>query len=230
MALWALLGAACSEAPEAPPALQLDRLGDLSGPTLEEAVAAVVRHGGQCDTVCLWEKPWSTWGRELRAGDGGQAQIGTNWESFDILQVWTDADWRWGVKRSVEQGEFSDSLWLAAAHGANGLRLSRGSGCWVMRVDTARATPAASGDVLHIEWSQWAAFSSEPAQGAFEMVVRWGDEDQLLPSFWRAIERWGAPAEWDMVCPCKEAFGMQGLPSRGLPPHTPVRFQARISR
>ncbi len=227
---WALLGVACTQAPEPPATLQLERLGDSSSPTLSEAVAAVVLHGGQRDTVCLWQAPWSTWGQQLRAGDGGQAQIGTTWQPFDILSVWTEADWAGPVMRSVAQGAFSDSLWLAAAHGSEGLRLSRGSGCWALEVDSAHATPAAQGDVLGIEWTQESAFSSESVPHEFDMAVRWGDEDQLLPAFWRAIERWGAPAEWEVVCPCKEAFGLQGLPSRGLPAHTPVRFKARISR
>lgn len=230
-----LFGVACAEVPQQRPEVQFIRLGDPLGPTLDGAVAAVIQTDGQRDTVCLWEAPWAELSRmhALRAGDAGYARIGEEWQGFDVLKVWTQEDWTGPVQRSVQRGEFSDSLWLAAAYGAGGVRLSLGSGCWALRADSLGATPMAKGDLLTLAWSQSPVFEDGHSSGSgkeLEMAFRWGDEDQVLPVFWRAMERWGAPAEWELVCPCKEAFGVQGIPALGLPAHTPVRFKARISR
>lgn len=230
-----LFGVACTEVPQRRPEVQFIRLGDPLGPTLDGAVAAVVQTDVRRDTVCLWEAPWAGLSRKhaLRAGDAGDAQIGEEWQGFDVLKVWTQEDWMGPVQRSVQRGAFSDSLWLAAVYGADGVRLSLGSGCWGLRVDSLRSIPLVKSDVLTIAWSQSPVFDDGHSSGSgreFEMAFRWGDEDQVLPVFWRAIERWGAPAEWELVCPCKEAFGVQGIPALGLPAHTPVFFKARISR
>lgn len=213
--------------------LRLDRLGAPDASLLEDAVAAVVVWKGQTDTLTAPATlPLAL--HSAREGDAGEAFVDGQWRRFEVQRVWDSAAWYGPVWRAVQSGRFSDSLWLAghfAGHftGTDATRLSVGSGCWCAAIDSARATPVATGESVRITWQQgpW----DGPLNGTpFELAVRWGDEDQLLPPFWRAVERWGVPATWRLVCPAREAFGAEGIPERGLPPHVPVVFEVQVSR
>ena len=209
--------------------LRLDRLGAPDAPLLESAVAAVVVWEGQTDTLAAPAAlPLAL--HSAREGDAGEAFVGGQWRRFEVQRAWDSAAWYGPVWQAVQSGRFSDSLWLAGHFaGTDATRLSVGSGCWCAATDSARATPVATGESVRITWQQgpW----DGPLNGTpFELAVRWGDEDQLLPPFWRAVERWGVPATWRLVCPAREAFGAEGIPERGLPPHVPVVFEVQVSR
>lgn len=223
-AVWVgLLCAGCAAQPEP---LRLERLGAPDAPTLGEALAAVVTLAGQTDTLTHLAVPL----HQARTGDAGQVLLGGTYLPFEVHQAWDSAAWHGPVWRAVEAGRFPDSLWLAGRFGgSDALRLSRGSGCWCTAIDSSAAAPVASGEVLRIGWKQW-AWGGTDDRPSLEIEVRWGDEDQLLPAFWRAVERWGTGVQWRLVCPAREAFGVAGLPAWGLPPHVPVVFEAAVSR
>lgn len=227
MRLWGLVCCLLMGCAAEPVDVRLEQLGPVDGPRLSEAVAAVITFEGQTDTLTSFRGP-ATLLFSNRAGDAGHVRTGDRWQPFEIRQVWDAEDWDGDVWKRVELGQFPDSLWLAGRFGATAIRLSTGSGCWCLTADTLHTAPAEQGEVLHLHWTQgpWGA----PMAGAFDLAVRWGDEDQLMPVFWRAVERWGVGAKWRMVCPSREAFGAKGLPNQGLPAHVPVVFEASVSR
>lgn len=209
--------------------MRLDRLGPPDAPLLGHSVASVVVWEGQTDTLtALTDLPLAL--HSAREGDAGEVLVGGTWRRFEVHRVWDSAAWYGPVWQAVQSGRFSDSLWLAGHFtGTPAFRLSKGSGCWCTAADSARAFSVANGELVRIVWRQgpWGrSLSGTP----FELAVRWGDEDQLLPPFWRAVERWGVPATWRLVCPAREAFGAAGIPERGLPPHVPVAFESQVSR
>ena len=222
----------CSDPTPSP--LTLVRLGESDATPLRGAPAAVLTLDGVRDTLLGWEEPVRSWSSrfELRQGDAGTVRTEDGDLAFTVERVWSEQEWLGPVWESVQRGRWSDSLWLAGRYGKSAMRLSLGSGCWALRVDSTAAQPVATGESLQVEWAHGAATPtenrSETPPSPFSMNVRWGDDDQLLPAFWRAITRWGAPAEWELVCPCQEAFGRSGIPASGLPPFTPVHFRARI--
>jgi len=222
---WLLLVLACSEPNDSQ--LRLLRLGEPHGIALDSAFAAAVSLDSKNDTLFGWDGSlgqWTAAGGQLRTGDAGEIQLKGRWHAFVVNRIWSKAEWEQDGLRST-----SDSLWLAGNYGSHAQRLSEGSGCWCHELSNDGSSTLMIGDVVEVTLTQHAE-RQNPTGQKYSMVIRWGDEDQLMAPFWRCLDRWGAPAQWKIVCPSKEAFGEEGVPSLGLPPKTPVHFQAEILR
>lgn len=218
--------------PNPAPPMQWSQLGPIDAPAWAEATAVEVTLNGQNDTLLYWEQPLASWvqaGIVLREGDAGTIRLEQQAWQVAVTKIWTSQDWEREAFDRVGEGAFDERLWLAGALGPSAPRLSRGSHCRCLAVDTAQAEPVAVGEYIAVSWSQHG--QGEMANDRrLNLLVRWGDDDQLIPPFWRAVERWGAPATWELVCPSDEAFGMDGIPLLGIRPHTPVHFSAQIER
>jgi hypothetical protein len=134
-----------------------------------------------------------------------------------------DSAWWEGVRR----GEENETLWLGQFVQSlpQPLPVEAAEGVWV-QVHTSRQASLRDGETVLLRIRTTPVRSNADRETTVEWRV--GTPDQVVSALQVALAAWPKAGTLSVWSTSMNAFGEDGVPKAGIPPHTPIRFDVEV--